>query len=474
MGRPMKSQRGGRGGGGGGGGGRGRGVRRDGRGGVDKRRGGKAGNVHNKNRGGMGGGYGQQMRFEPPQLGGPQGFMFDGPTPSSHRMGYGGNLGGGFGGGSFGGGFGGGGFGGGGFGGGGFGGGGFDSGVMAGYGAGGSGSFDRDFPPRPLMGGPDPGWSRMSSNRHFSMGGRSFSPYSDQHFGSYPSPSSGPSMLGPYRSLMAAPPEGPPPYGPPHPSGGMYSPRQLSGGYPPMGLLPPTAGQRRGKGKQPKGTVKKAALLSRQPLMNRPILRAPMRGMPLPMGLMQPPPLRGGRHAKRGGPGMPSLMARSALQAARLGAKRGGVAAKAQALRKSATYMKKRDEKRKAYRDKMMAWRKLLYANYFFIPFEARKSDKDAKEKEGKKMEEGEEAKKEDDKEEDDEEKEEVVNDSAAAESETTTIDKKEGEVEEVAVSEGAAVDAEDVMDTSTKPAAPVTPVTSPNKARRGRRGGKK
>lgn len=341
------------------------------------------------------------------------------------------------------------------------------------------------------MGGPDPSWSRMSSSRQFSMGGRSFAPYPDQHFGSFSSASSGPSMLGPYRSLMAPPPDGPPPYGSSHPNSGMYPSRQLPGGFGAMPLLPPAARQRSGagKGKNQKGLSKKTALL-RQPLINRPILRAPMGGMPLPMGLMPLPPARGGRAGKRGGPAMTALMARSALQAARFGAKKGGVASKAQALRKSATYMKKRDEKRKAYRDKMMTWRKLLFANYFFIPFEEKKSFRDAKEKEKKgdtadkeeeeKMEQEDEEKEEKEKNEGEEEVQEKqgeVADESATELKTTTEEQESG-VKETAAPDVTAVDAEDEsskkMDDSTIPAAPVTPVASPNKARRGRRGGKK
>ena len=121
----------------------------------------------------------------------------------------------------------------------------------------------------------------------------------------------------------------------------------------------------------------------------------------MPMNMMRFPPGAGVRGAKRGGAAVTALMARSALQAARQGGKRGGGAGgKTQILRKSANYMKKRDEKRKAYREKMMAWRKLLYSHFFFIPFEPKKTtEKDKKEGEAEKEEKEKEAEKEEEKE---------------------------------------------------------------------------
>lgn len=90
-----------------------------------------------------------------------------------------------------------------------------------------------------------------------------------------------------------------------------------------------------------------------------------------------------------------TLAARARLQASTLrrggarGATKGSLKETAKAavraakhgLKKSEAYHKKRDEKRKAYRDKMFVWRKLLYANYFFLPFEPRKNVEGAEEK---------------------------------------------------------------------------------------------
>lgn len=321
--------------------------------------------------------------------------------------------------------------------------GGYESSLLAGYGRGGDFA-----PRPLMSGREAPWpTSRMSSRSFMDLGGSPYSSFpdsqypdlhfSDAHYGAgggHP----GSSFMHPRQRPLMAPPAGPPGYGPsvygpspydPSPYGplseppiGQMYPSPHPDMYDPSPLMPPMSARRAfavaatTKGKKARGaSSSKKTLLPRQPLMSsRPVLRHPggfpsMDHMDPMMGHMDPmmhhpgammrrrntfdfqvAPLNRGRTN--------TLAARARLQASTLrrrgarGATKGSLKETAKAAvraaktgpKKSEAYHKKRDEKRKAYRDRMFVWRKLLYANYFFLPFEPRKNVEAAENEEKK------------------------------------------------------------------------------------------
>lgn len=221
--------------------------------------------------------------------------------------------------------------------------------------------FDRDFErgygrpfegnlglmgPRPLMQGRmGAGPALMDRGRMGPRGGllphphhHSFPPHHDPHPHFRPMPMMRPSFPSSHLPLPP-PPSGPPPYG-----AGMFPPRRF-GGFGPTPLMPMASGR------SPMNQRQKMNLIRRQ--SGRGGQRPEMR-------------------QTRGGKNRPVLVAPRGRAALRGGNK---INARAQMLKKSAQYVKKRDEKRKAYREKMLAWRQLLFTHYFFMPKPEKRED---------------------------------------------------------------------------------------------------